>query len=261
MVGCSGSFPGPMGAASCYLVEADGVDDDGAPYTYQVLLDLGSGSLGPLQRHVALEDIDAIALTHLHPDHCLDACGLYVYLKYRPGGPSPRRPLLLGPAGSAKRLARAYDLPLVPGMHSEFDIVSWTPTVPVQVGPLTITPYRVVHPVPAFGLRVEGPREDGQGTAVLAYSGDTDTCPGLLETARDADLFLCEAAFVEGRDDIRDVHLTGVRAGQLATEARVGSLLLTHIPPWNDPEQTRAEAKQTWSGELKLAEPGMVVTI
>ncbi len=260
-MGCSGSFPGPRGAASCYLVETDGVDDAGEPYIYRVLLDLGSGALGPLQRYLKLQEIDGIALTHLHPDHCLDACGLYVYLKYSPDGPSPRRPLLLGPAGAGKRLARAYDLPLVPGMHSEFDIVAWTPELPVKLGPLTLTARRVVHPVPAFGIRVEGPREDGTGTAVLAYSGDSDVCEGLTRTARDADLFLCEAAFHEGRDDFTGVHLTGRRAGQVATEAGVGSLLLTHIPPWNDPERTRAEAKETWDGELALAEPGMVVTL
>lgn len=261
VVGCSGSFPGPVGPASCYLLEADGVDASGSPYTYRVLLDLGSGSLGPLQRYTALESIDAIALTHLHPDHCLDACGLYVYLKYRPGGPSPRRPLLLGPAGSAKRLARAYDLPLVPGMHSEFDIESWTPEVPVHVGPMTLVAHRVEHPVPAFAIRVEGPNEQGDGRSVLAYSGDTDVCEGLLANAAGADLFLCEAAFVEGRDLVRGVHLTGARAGQVATDAGVGSLLLTHIPPWNDPERTRAEAKQTWDGELALAEPGMVIHV
>lgn len=261
MVGCSGSFPGPSGAASCYLLEADSLATDGSPYTYRVLLDLGSGSLGPLQRYCALEEIDGIAITHLHADHYLDACGLYVYLKYRPGGPSPRRPVLYGPAGAGKRLARAYDLPLVPGMHSEFDILAWTAEVPVRIGPLTLTAYRVAHPVPAYAIRVEGPREDGSGTAVLAYSGDTDVCSGLARAAAGADVFLCEAAFHEGRDEYHGVHLTGLRAGQVAGEAGVGALVLTHVPPWNDPERTRGEAKEVWDGPLDLAYPGMVITL
>src|SRR5439155_7662213 len=65
VVGCSGSFPGPDGPASCYLLEQDGV---------RVLLDLGSGALGSLSRHVDLDAVDAVVLSHLHADHCLDAC-------------------------------------------------------------------------------------------------------------------------------------------------------------------------------------------
>ena len=74
VVGCSGSFPGPDSAASCYLLEA--------PYdgrTFRLLLDLGSGALGPLQRYADLESIDAVALSHLHADHCLDLCSFYVF--------------------------------------------------------------------------------------------------------------------------------------------------------------------------------------
>ena len=89
VVGCSGSFPGPDSAASCYLVEA--------PYegrTFRLLLDLGSGALGPLQKYVELDQVDAVALSHLHPDHCLDLCGFYVVRKYHPSGALPRLPRL-----------------------------------------------------------------------------------------------------------------------------------------------------------------------
>jgi ribonuclease BN (tRNA processing enzyme) len=100
VVGCSGSFPGPASAASCYLVEATGADDR----TWRILLDLGSGALGPLQRYTSLYDVDAVLLSHLHPDHCLDLTGLYVALKYRPAGPAPAVPVH-GPTGTAQRLA------------------------------------------------------------------------------------------------------------------------------------------------------------
>jgi ribonuclease BN (tRNA processing enzyme) len=63
VVGCSGSMPGPDSAASCYLLEADG---------FQLVVDLGNGALGGLQRYTALSRIDAVALSHLHADHCLD---------------------------------------------------------------------------------------------------------------------------------------------------------------------------------------------
>src|SRR5690606_10081583 len=66
VVGCSGSFPSPDSACSSYLVEADG---------YRLLLDMGNGALGALQRHCGLYDLDAVALSHLHADHCIDMCG------------------------------------------------------------------------------------------------------------------------------------------------------------------------------------------
>ena len=97
--------------------------------------------------------------------------------------------------------------------------------------------------------------------AVLAYRGDTDECPGVVEAARDADRFVCEAAFEEGRDEPAGVHLTGRKAGMAANEAGVGSLVLTHIPPWNDPDRARDEARQVWSGPLELASPGLMLTI
>lgn len=255
MVGCSGSFPGPASPASCYLVEAD----DDAGRTWRVVLDLGSGALGPLQRHVpALRDLDAVLLSHLHADHCLDLCGLYVALRYDPEGRRAERIPVLGPQGAAERMARAYDLPASPGMTAELDFRSWVEGEPVRLGPLVVTAVRVEHPVEAYGLRVEGPAEDGSRTRVLAYTGDTDACAALVPLAAGADLLLAEAAFHEGRDAERGIHLTGRRAGEVAAQAQVASLLLTHLPPWNDNDRTLAEAREVWDGPLALARPDAV---
>jgi ribonuclease BN (tRNA processing enzyme) len=246
VVGCSGSFPGPDSAASCYLVQSR----DGGGRTWRILLDLGSGALGPLQRYTSLYDVDAVLLSHLHPDHCLDLTGLYVALKYRPSGPAPAV-AVYGPTGTAERLARAYDgLPDV-GMSAELDIHEWQAQTVVPLGPFVVTPYRVEHPVEAYGLRVEA---DG---AVLAYTGDTDASPNLTPLCRDADLVLADSAFVDGRDATRGVHLTARRAGQAVAEAGgVRRLVLTHLPPWNDVDAARQEAAETWSGPLDVARPG-----
>lgn len=261
VVGCSGSMPGPGSAASCYLVEADGTSPDGRVRTYRLLLDLGSGALGPLQRHLAVQDIDAVCLSHLHADHCLDLCGLYVALKYDPDRVSDGRVPVFGPHGTAGRLARAYDLPEDPGMSAELDVTEWMAGEPVAVGPLSVTPFLVEHPVEAYALRVSGPSENGGRAVTLTYSGDTDACDGLLGAAAGADLLLSEAAFHEGRDAIRGIHLTGLRAGEAARDAGVGRLVLTHLPPWNDPHRSVSEARQAWDGRLDLAEPGMVFTL
>jgi len=256
VIGCSGSLPGPAAAASCYLVEAEGVSADGRPRTYRVVLDLGSGALGPLQRHLALADIDAVCLSHLHADHCLDLCGLYVWLKYHPDGRRGTRIPVHGPAGTAGRLARAYDLPENPGMSAELDVREWTVGEPVVVGPLRIKPFRVQHPVEAYALRVTGPSEWGSDTVTLAYSGDTDSCEGLTGAAAAADVLLCEASWPDAPDRPAGLHLSGREAGEHAAAAQVGRLLLTHLLPWADRDAVQAEAAGAYAGPVEVVRCG-----
>jgi ribonuclease BN (tRNA processing enzyme) len=124
------------------------------------------------------------------------------------------------------------------------------PEASFTVGPFTITASEVVHPVTAYAMRIEA---DGR---TLTYSGDTGTCPALVGSARDADLFLCEASFVHGRENPPGLHLTGVEAGQMATEAGARRLMLTHVPPWHDAEEMFREASSAYDGPLELAVPG-----
>ncbi len=245
VVGCSGSYPGPDSPASCYLLESD--DADGR--TWRVLLDLGSGALGALQRYVDPLDVDAVLLSHLHADHCLDLTGYYVLRKYHPDGAQPRIPVY-GPAGTADRMARAYDLPTDPGMHHEFDFREWDGVV--EIGPFRIEPLPVAHPVAAYGLRVAA---DG---AVLAYTGDTGRFAGLDTLAAEVDLLLAEASFRSGDDNPPDLHLTGTDCGEVAARSGVRRLVLTHIPPWFTPETALDEARSAYDGPVELARPGAV---
>jgi ribonuclease BN (tRNA processing enzyme) len=251
IVGCAGSYPTASSAASCYLVE----QDDGDGRTWRVLLDLGSGALGPLQRYLRPQQIDAILLSHLHPDHFIDTCGLYVALRYDPAGQVPRPVPIYGPSGTRERLIAAYGADDHGSLDDVYDVFSWVPGEPVAIGPIRVTPFEVEHPVEAYGMRVEG---DGR---VLAYSGDTDTCSGLDLLAAGADLLLSEASFVEGREDARGIHLTGRRAGLAAAGAGVASLMLTHIPAWTDAEGALAEARSAYDGPISLAVPGAVVEL
>ncbi len=253
VVGCSGSFPGPRSPASCYLVQAE---QDGR--TWSILLDLGNGALGPLQDHVTLKHIDAIVISHLHPDHCLDLCGLFVVRKYDPAEkPCAARPLpVWAPQDAGARMSRANGVTLQEasdphGLDPEFDFRTMISGAAFTIGPFTITPTRVNHPVEAYGVRVEA---DGR---ILAYTGDTDSCPALADLLTGADLALSDAAYIDERDTVEGIHLSGTRAAQAALGAGgVRRLMLTHIPPWNDPEVCRAEAAALWPGEVELAEAG-----
>ncbi|HNM96811.1 MAG TPA: MBL fold metallo-hydrolase [Marmoricola sp.] len=242
IVGCSGSYPGPESPASCYLLEAE---HEGR--TWRILLDLGNGSLGALQRHADPLTIDAVFLSHLHPDHCMDLCGFYVLRKYHPRGSLPPIPVF-GPAGTADRMAQAYDLPPEPGMKEQFSFGAYDDAV-IEVGPFAVTAIRVAHPVPAYALQVSA------GGRILTYSGDTAACPELVEAARGVDLFLCEASFLDGEPNPPGIHLTGVEAATIAAEAGVSRLMLTHIPPWHDANVVHDQASVYFPG-VAMAEAG-----
>jgi ribonuclease BN (tRNA processing enzyme) len=245
IVGCSGSFPGPDSPASCYLVEADG---------FRLVLDLGNGALGALQRHAALDGIDAVCLSHLHADHCLDLCSFWVARTYHPEGPRPRIPVY-APAGTAARMARAYGLDEHPGMAQAFDFVTLTPGSQ-QIGPFLVTAAHVNHPVETFALRL-----DNEGRSI-AYSADTGESAALVGLARQADLLLCEASFLEGPGLPPDLHLTARQAAEHAARAGAGRLMLTHLVPWNEPARTLEEASgSSFAGPISLAASGQALDL
>jgi ribonuclease BN (tRNA processing enzyme) len=137
----------------------------------------------------------------------------------------------------------------------------WQEGEEVIVGPMVIRTRAVEHGVPSYAFRIDGPREDLAGDSVLAYSGDTDQCDGVAAVALGADVFLCEASFLESMGEPRGLHLTAKRAGAVAEKGKVGRLVLTHIPPWIDPNTALAEAETTYSGSLEGAYPGLHVLL
>jgi ribonuclease BN (tRNA processing enzyme) len=236
VVGCSGSLPGPDSPASCYLLEVEG---------FRVAIDLGSGATGPLQRHCALHDLDAVLISHLHADHCMDLVPLYVARTHDPDRVAGQLPVY-GPAGSAEHMVRAYGPTDGPGLPAVFGFVEWRSGTQ-QIGPLTVTAAQVAHPVPTWAMRIE------HGGRTLVYSADTGPCDGLVDLAEGADLLLCEAAFQDGQENPPDLHLTGREAGEHAARAGINRMVLTHIPPWHDPARTLDEAGSSFDGALELA--------
>ncbi len=249
VVGCSGSIPGPDSPASCYVVESGGTT---------LVLDMGNGSIGPLQRVVDLGSIDAVLLTHLHPDHCIDLCAYYVALRYGPW--RDHAPVAVwGPVGTKGRLSRAYAVDGDRDMSAAFDIHIY-PDEALTFGEFVVTTAPVAHRtdqdpdwMEAFAIRVEA------GGRSLVYSGDTGVSDSLVELARGADVLLCEASAVDTSPYPPNLHMSGREAGECATAADVGRLVLTHVPPWNDPHATLTAAARAFDGEVTLASPGLTL--
>jgi ribonuclease BN (tRNA processing enzyme) len=239
VLGCAGSFPGPESACSAYLVEAEG---------FRLLIDFGSGSLSALQRYAGLHAVDAIMLTHLHCDHMLDACTYVVVRRYAPQGPLPPLPVY-APAGAAERISAAYSQEPEP-VDDVYTFYGLQPgTFPI--GPFSVTVDRVNHPIETYGVRLE------HRGRVLTYSSDTAPCEALLRLAQGADLFLCEASYLDGVDNPPDLHLTGSEAGEAATKADVGKLLLTHlVPAWGSEASTVEAAAAAYAGPVEIVRPG-----
>jgi ribonuclease BN (tRNA processing enzyme) len=239
VLGCAGSFPGPESACSAYLVEED---------DFRLLIDFGSGSLTALQRYAGLHAVDAILLTHLHGDHMLDACTYVVVRRYDPAGPLPPIPMY-APAGAPDRIAAVYspeDGP-VDDVYTFYGLQPGT----FPIGPFTVTVDRVNHPVETYGVRLESKGR------VMTYSSDTAPCEALLRLALGADLFLCEASYLDGMENPPDLHLTGREAGEVATKAGAGQLLLTHlVSAWGSEADTFDAASAAFSGPVEIVRPG-----
>ncbi|MBW8805170.1 MAG: MBL fold metallo-hydrolase [Catenulisporales bacterium] len=254
VIGSSGSFGGPGNPCSSYLVEHAG---------HRIVLDFGNGALGELQRYGDIYDLDAVILSHLHADHCVDMCGYYVARKYRPGGDGPL-PLLpvWGPSGTRQRIAQAYDVDDAEcdSVFSFHNVLEGAPDGATEntfaVGPFSVRVARVDHPVEAYAIRLE------TAGHALVYSGDTGPCAALDRLAVGADLLLAEASFQEPRDNgLLGLHLNGREAAECATRAGVGRLVLTHIPPWTDAELNLSAARAAYAGPVNLATPGAVFHI
>ena len=235
VLGCAGSFPGPDSACSGYLVEHEG---------FRLLVDLGNGALGALQQVGGLYDVDAVVITHLHSDHCIDLVPWAVARRY---GREPWPPVpVYGPAATATRIASAYLCPDGDLLADCYDHRVLTDAVR-EIGPFRVQSAQVCHPIDTFGLRISA------GGKSLAYSADTGPCAALDRLAVGADLLLAEASFLDGTVNPPDLHLTGREAGECAQRADVGRLLLTHLAPWNPAERSLTEATAAFTGPVELA--------
>ncbi len=245
VLGSSGGYPGAGRACSGYLFQnAEG----------NLVVDLGSGALANLLEHVRPDGLGGLALTHMHYDHYVDIYGLCTARRFWEKEVDPL-PLLAPPhasevitsplqAGSREEFMRSLDLrgvrPGVPQGIAGFDIVA----LPAAHGAIDSLIYRISR--------------DGK---VVCYSGDTDLCAALVEQARGADLFICEATFTSQVRNRMQGHLFAAEAGEAAAEAGVGTLLLTHLWPTLSGDRALEDARSSFDGKVELAAEGMAIEL
>ncbi len=244
VLGTSAAYPAPGGAASGYLVRHGG---------FNLVLDLGTGALSNLQRHVPLTRIDALVISHEHPDHCLDLYPLWLALFFHPE-PVPPIPLV-SPAGVFDRVARLHRSDdEVRDMRQRFDVREVEPGAAVELGPYRIQTRPMRHLVTTIGVRVE---TDGRS---LAYTGDTGPTEEVEHLARDVDVLVAENSWLDGQGT-GPFHLTARQAGRHAAQAEAGRLVLSHFWPTNEREPSREQAAEMFDRDVVLAEEGMALEV
>ncbi len=232
VLGCSGSYAGPGEACSGYLVRSPGAT---------IVVDLGSGTLANLQRHVAVADVDALVLTHEHPDHWLDLPVLRNAMRYLLDlADLP----VYGTAGTMV-LARTLIRELTPTLvwqTIDGDSV-------VEVGDLSLRFSTTDHPVETLAVRID--RDERS----LLYSADTGPAWDAQPIGEAVGTFLCEASFAPSDED-RHQHLSARQAAGFARSIRAGRLVLTHVPPGVDAAEQRRLAADVYDGPIDLATTG-----
>jgi ribonuclease BN (tRNA processing enzyme) len=248
VLGSCGAFPAAGAACSGFLVEQDG---------FRVLLDAGYAVFPKLLAYAAAADIDAVLITHGHPDHCADLNPLLRARHLDPAGPAARLPVYALPHAldavlaldRRGMLADAYEVrEVAPGAGESF-----------EAGPFTVEAHLLPHSVPNIGFRLTA------GAGVLAYTGDAGPDPAVAELATDAGLLIAEATHPEEADMLPGEEGTLTSAATAARQAAAAgarSLLLTHLWPGTSEERSVAAAAAAgYAGEIDVAREGAVVYV
>lgn len=240
IIGYWGGYPNRNEASSGYLVEHNG---------FHLLIDCGSGVLSRMQNYILPEQLDAVLLSHYHPDHNADIGVLY------------HARLIKGFLGTKPPVLPIYGHNLVQHEFSKLTYknvtkgVAYDPEQPIEIGPFTITFLRTVHPVPCFAMRIEA------GGRAIVYTADSAYKEEFIDFSREADLLLCECNFYGHQNGKGAGHMTSFETGQLAQTAKVKQLVLTHLPHYGELDQLVKEARQKFSGPTQLAEEGLSISL
>ena len=240
VIGFWGGYPKKDGASSGYLLEHDG---------YKLLIDCGSGVLAKMQHVIQPEELDAVILSHYHPDHIADVGVLYharliqSYLI----GKLPVLPIY------AHREDQAEFAKLTHGDTTKG--IAYNPKGALEIGPFKVAFLETNHPVPCYAMRFEA------GGKSFVYTADTSYKEEFVEFSRGADVLLSECNFYSSQSGKGAGHMNSTDCGALARKAEVKNLILTHLPHFGNIEDLIAQASEEWDGPISLASEFMVVEI
>jgi ribonuclease BN (tRNA processing enzyme) len=245
VVGAGPSYsdvPGAVGAA--YLLR----EDDRA-----LLLDFGHGAFSNLANAFEPSSLEAVVVSHLHPDHFIDLVALRHYLRYE--FDPPRRVRVIGPTGLGDRLDALH---AEPGFAARtLDIEPTGGARRQSVGPFRLDSTPVTHTAESYGYRVS--LDDD--TPGLVYSGDCGRADDLVPLLRPGDALLTECSFGPGPVPSDAFHLDGPAVGRLAAAHEVGQVLLTHLQIGHDRGATLASVRALYTGPVRFVAPGDHLTI
>ena len=248
VLGGCGAWPEPGRACAGFLLEHRGA---------RIVLDLGYGTASRLFAALGsaeADGLDAVIISHHHPDHMVD---LHALLRARwMGRPGAAKIPLFAPDGVVARLTELQDGDRT-AVSKVFD---WHPIpAPAQsAGPFRLDSVLLPHYVPNAGVRLSAPG------LTVAYTGDTGPSPALADLGRDCDLFIADATSYEqrhGPDDGPAMNLNAAEAGEAAASAEARRLLLTHFWPGNDRQASKADAAVRFRGEILLADEDSVIAL
>jgi ribonuclease BN (tRNA processing enzyme) len=230
VLGCDGSYPGPGGACSGYLLRFGGT---------RIWLDAGSGTLANLQQHLPIEDLDAVVISHHHPDHWTDLEHFAVASRWVLSRP----PIPVYAPEDVSSLLRV-------GVATE--ALDWHPVRDgdrVEVGAITLSFSQTDHVATTLAVRVDG------GDRSLAYSADTGPGWDLSVLGQGLHLALCEATYLSDHEGSIP-HLSARQAGLSAKKAAAERLVITHLWPRVDKAEARAEAAASFGADVTVAAIG-----
>lgn len=236
VLGCSGTYATRERASSGYLLEIEG---------RHVWMDAGAGTWRNLLDVIDYPDIDAVLLTHEHPDHTTDVFQAFHARSY--GGPDALPTIPLWAPQPTLDALRGFTSKI----DESFDLNPITAGTSIDYAGATFSFTQMAHPVETVGVRVEA------GDAVLAYSADSGMEADFDGLAGGADVFVCEAT-LQDSDESWSGHLSASQAGALAARVDATRLVLTHLPPGRDLALSLAEADREGMGrQIQLAADGL----
>ncbi|RSD29297.1 MBL fold metallo-hydrolase [Mesobacillus subterraneus] len=240
IIGFWGGYPKVNEASTGYLLEHDG---------FRLMIDFGSGVLAKMQNFVQPEELDALILSHYHPDHVADI-GVLQHARLIQGflGKKSSQLPIYGHAQDQHEFAKLTYKNITKG-------VAYNPDQKLEAGPFTISFIPAVHPVPCYAMRIEA------GGKSLVYTADTSYKDDFISFASGADLLLSECNFYGNQDGKGAGHMNSYDNGKFAKAAGVKQLVLTHLPHYGELEQLVTEASSIFKGSITLAKEGLEITI